>query len=108
MRASPAGFHGSYKVDGMLMVRSGTQDGVDGFVIQQPAVILVSCRIWHEMLGRIQAARIEVGYGDRLCIWARQRGCRISVPRPPAPISPKRTQSLARAALEATLAMPAH
>jgi hypothetical protein len=58
----------------MLMVRSGDQDGVDGFVVQQPAVILVNRRIRRQLLGLVQPARVQVGYGDRLCIWAMQCG----------------------------------
>ena len=60
----------------MQVLRRGDQHGVDGFVVQQPAMIQIAGGIRGKLLGILQPARIDIGECGKIDVGALERPAR--------------------------------
>ena len=65
-----AGIERGNEVFRVQMLRRGDQDGVDGFIVEQVAVIKKRLRAGHGFLGFLEALGIDVGEGGHFRVGA--------------------------------------
>jgi hypothetical protein len=99
-----AGVERRYEVLAMQMLRRGDQHGVDGFVVQQVAVIEVRLGVRARWPARLPGGGVDVGDARDFGVRAGHASRMICAPRSPGPMMPRRMRSLAASTLGAAMA----
>ena len=59
-----AGIQGGDKVLAMQMLRRRDQHGIDRFVVEKPAIVVIRRGVWNEFFRILQASRVDVRKSD--------------------------------------------